>query len=36
MKLTGQAEQYWENLERIIRFRRGDPVETWEHIKDKT
>ena len=35
MKLTGQAKQYWENLERMIRYRRDDPVETWEGIKDK-
>jgi len=26
MKLTGQAGQYWENLESIMRYRREDPV----------
>ena len=35
MKLTGQAVQYWENLERMMRFRRDDPVETWEGMKEK-
>jgi len=28
MKLTGQAGQYWENLEMMIRYRREDPMET--------
>jgi len=28
MKLTGQARQYLENLERMMRFRSDDPVET--------
>jgi len=31
MKLTGQ---YWENLERM-RYKRDDPVETWEGMKEK-
>jgi len=35
MKLTGQAGQYWENLERMMRYRREDPVETWESMKEK-
>ena len=35
MKLTGQAGKYWENLERMMRYRREDPVETWEGIKEK-
>ena len=35
MKLTGQAKQYWKNLERIMRCRREDPVETWECMKEK-
>ena len=35
MKLTGQAIQYWENLERMNRFRRDDPVETWDDMNDK-
>jgi len=28
MKLTGQAGQYWKNFERMMRYRREDPVET--------
>jgi len=35
MKLTGQAGQYWENLERRMRYRREDPVDTWEGMKEK-
>ena len=35
MKLTGQAGQYWENLERMMRYRREDPVETWKGMKEK-
>jgi len=35
MKLTGQAGQYWENLERMMRYRREDPVDTWESMKEK-
>ena len=35
MKLTGQAGQYWKNLERMMRYRRDDLVETWEGIKEK-
>ena len=31
-KLTGQ---YWENLERMMRYRRRDPIETWESMKEK-
>jgi len=33
MKLTGQDGQYWEKLERMMGYRRKDPVETWESIK---
>ena len=35
MKLTGQVGQYWENLERMMRYRRDDLVLTWEGIKVK-
>jgi len=35
MKLTGQARQYWENLERMMRYRRDDLVKTWEGTKEK-
>ena len=35
MKLTGQAGQYWENLERMMRYKREDPVDTWESMKEK-
>ena len=35
MKLTGQARQYWENLERMIRYKREHIVETWEVMKEK-
>jgi len=35
MKLTGQDGQYWKNLERVMRYRREDPVETWEGMKEK-
>ena len=35
MKLIGQAGQYKENLERIMRYKRDDPVETWESMKEK-
>jgi len=35
MKLTGQAGHYWENLERMMGYRREDPVETWEGMKEK-
>ena len=35
MKLTRQARQYWKNLERMMRYRREDPVETWEGMKEK-
>jgi len=35
MKLTGQTGQYWENLERMIRYRREDSVKTWEGMKKK-
>jgi len=28
MKLTGQARQYWENLERVMRYKRDEQVET--------
>jgi len=34
MKLTGQAEQYWENLKRMMWFRRNDLVETWKGMKE--
>ena len=34
MKLTGQAGQYLKNLEKM-RYRREDPVETWEGMKEK-
>jgi len=34
MKLTGQAGQYWENLERMM-YRMDDPVETWKGMKEK-
>ena len=33
MKLTRQAGQYCKNLERMMRYRRDDPVETWEGMK---
>ena len=35
MKLTGQARQYWENPKRMIRYRRDDPLKTWEGMKEK-
>ena len=35
MKLTGQVGQYWENFERMMRYRREDLVETWEGMKEK-
>ena len=35
MKLTGQAGQYSKNLERMMRYRKEDPVETWESMKEK-
>jgi len=35
MKLTGQAGQYWENLKKMIRYRREDPVETRKGMKEK-
>jgi len=35
MKLTGHGGQYWKNLERMVRYRREDPVETWEGMKEK-
>ena len=35
MNLTGQAEQYWKTLERMMQFRRDDPIETWEDMKKK-
>jgi len=35
MKLTKQTRQYWENLERMTRYRRDDPVETWEGMNEK-
>jgi len=35
MKLIGQARQYWENQERMMRYRRKDPVQTWEGMKEK-
>ena len=35
MKLTGQARQYWENFERMMRYKREDLVETWEDMKEK-
>jgi len=35
MKLTGQAGQYWENLERMMRYKRDDLVDTWDGMKEK-
>ena len=35
MKLTGQAGQYWENFEKMMRYRRDDPIEIWESMKEK-
>ena len=35
MKLTGQTGQYWENLKRMMRYRRDDPVDIWEGMKEK-
>ena len=35
MKLNGQAGQYWKNLERVMRYRMDDLVETWEGMKEK-
>ena len=34
MKLTGQAGQYWENFERIMRYMREDPIETRWHERE--
>ena len=33
--ITGQAGQYWKILERMMRYRREDPVDTWEGMKEK-
>jgi len=30
-----QTRQYWENLERMMRYKREDPVETWDGMKKK-
>jgi len=35
MKLIGQVRHYWENFERVMRYRRDEPVETWEGMKEK-
>jgi len=35
MKLTGQASQYWTNLENIRASRLQGPIETWDIIKYK-
>ena len=35
MKPTGEARQYWENLERMMRYKMDDLVETWEGMKEK-
>ena len=33
MKLTGQASQYWANLETLRELRREHPIGTWRDIK---
>jgi len=35
MKLTGQASQYWTNLENIHASRLQWPIETWDMMKDE-
>ena len=34
MKLTGQASQYWTNLENICASRLQRPIKTWDMMKD--
>jgi len=35
MKLIGQAEKHWENLEKMMTYRKDDSVKTWEGMKEK-
>ena len=35
IKLLGQAKTYLLNIERLLRTRRHDPIETWEEKKEK-
>ena len=35
INLTGRAGQYWENNERLMRFRREEPLETGDEMKEK-
>jgi len=35
MKMSGQASQYWSNLENIRASRLQQPIETWEMLKDE-
>ena len=35
MKLMGKLDNIEKNLKRIMRYRREDPMETWEGMKEK-
>ncbi|MQL92831.1 hypothetical protein Taro_025464 [Colocasia esculenta] len=35
MKLTGQAQTYWMNVETLLEQRGQDPIESWEEMKIK-
>ncbi|MQM11517.1 hypothetical protein Taro_044424 [Colocasia esculenta] len=35
MKLLGQAQTYWVNVESLLMQRYQDRIETWDDMKDK-
>jgi len=35
MKLVGQARQYWTNIEKLMRLRHQEAIQTWDEMKLK-
>jgi len=35
MKLVGQARQYWTNVEKLMKLRNQEPIQTWDEMKMK-
>ena len=33
MKLVGQARKYWTNVEKLVRLRHQEAIQTWDEIK---
>jgi len=35
MKLIDQARQYWTNIEKLMKLKNPEPIQTWDEIKMK-